>query len=168
MSHGDRAEITSHHMHSKACSLPDKGQTFLLKSGMLTDSCSFFVLFPGGTQGNKHFPGRTDFKRNQTNYCCKNLSEKTPSVRNDRLSDARPHLHCNKENFKNYADFIHFNLPWENWFEIQNGTSQLFLKSKIWKVFLKLPAFTSVEQYYPWHYWCCCFTGEEIESCKIK
>lgn len=80
MSHGDCAEITSHHMQSKACSLPDKGQTFLLKSGMLTDSCGFFVLFPGGTQGNKHFSERMNFKRNRFNYCCKNLSEKTPSV----------------------------------------------------------------------------------------
>lgn len=97
MSHGDCAEITSHHMQRTACSLPDKGQTFLPKSGMLTDSCSFFVPFPGGTQGNKHFPDRMDFKRNQTNYCHTNLSEKTPSVRNDQLSDARPHLHCNEK-----------------------------------------------------------------------
>lgn len=97
MAHGDCAEVTSRHMQSKACSLPDKGQTFLLKSGMLTDSSSFFVLFPGGTQGNKHFPDRMDIKRNQTNCCCKNLSEKTPSVRNDWLSDARPHLHCNEK-----------------------------------------------------------------------
>lgn len=143
MSHGDCAEITSHHMQRTACSLPDKGQTLLLKSGMLTDSCSFFVLFPGGTQRNKHFPGRTDFKRNLTNYCHTDLSEKTPSVRNNQLSDARPHLHCNEKKPKNYADFIHFNLPWENWFEIQNDTSQLLKESKIWKVLLKLPALTS-------------------------
>lgn len=81
---GDPAEITvKYHTHAegshgKAHSLPAKGQTFLLKSGELTGSCSFFMLSPGGTQGNKDFPDRTDFKT-QSNYCCEYLSEKTPS-----------------------------------------------------------------------------------------
>jgi len=72
-----------HHTHAeqsegKAHSLPAKGQTFLLKSGKLTDSCSIFMPFPGGTQGNKPFLKRMDFKK-QSNDCCKKLSEKTPS-----------------------------------------------------------------------------------------
>lgn len=87
-----------HHTHAeqsrgKARSLLAEGQTFLLKSGKLTDSCSFFVLFPGGSQGNKHFPDRTDFKK-QANYCCKYLSEKTPS---------RPNMNTRRVVSKSYA-----------------------------------------------------------------
>lgn len=50
----------------------------VVKSDKLTDGCSFFMLCPGGTQGIKHFPDRTDFKK-KANNCCNYLSEKTSS-----------------------------------------------------------------------------------------